>query len=1021
MGLHLGHDGCQRARARCSGPSVPAWEAGAAAGTWNWAWASGPGPGVNAVGPRCGAVRFGPRCCPQSWNSSEEGVVGSRRHGGACRECGMWGKSKGLTRHYPLRGHLIDTAAMAGELWDSYLSEGQRQMIAEGFGVDVVEAAAMVRFWAGLHDIGKACPCFQDQPGGPAPVFLATPDFVPPMGWMHQDPVAHERVTHLVAPHLLARYGYDNTSRPSKSSAHQIAQILGGHHGVYGRALDREHLTDPSGGDARVGTAPGWMSERQEIADLLYDLTGKPVAPRRIAKPAVAVVVTGLIVTADWLASRLGWVKARQAQWERDDPHDWQAHYERAVAYAPRELARTQLQAPRWKPAAAFRDVFPEIKDPHPLQADLDRLPDVIQACGSPDDKQDRRSGLVLITAPTGDGKTESALYAALVLASLSGRPGLAVLLPTMATTNAMWERVTEYVGRQASNAITVTLQHSMAWLNLKYAPGEGPADDTVLTAGCGCVRPNDWLRGRHRGWLSGATVATWDQGAIAALPIRFGCMRWLGISGKTIIIDEAHAYDAYGHALTVRLLEWLGQLRAPVVLLSATLAGGIARRLVNAYRAGAGHHEPSTIEPAYPGWLFADARTGDVIPSEALRTTRARDLPITTITARHTHDPEKPDGRARALLDHLAPLYDATADTGSVLVVCNTVGDAQATYKLLTTHKDGTRRPRVLLLHARMSERRRDKSTDRLKTLLGKTGPRPTRPVIVVSTQVAEQSLDIDADLVISDLAPLAQLLQRAGRCHRHDITGRGTRPAWAPLPSLTVLVPTGQLPPQAWGHGDKQVYQAALLRRTAEHLAQLPTRRIHVPKDVAAAINTVYADYNALAEQTLAQYDDRQLAARDAAQQAAADIRTIPSPCAVTDLYPLTTYDGDEDDLTTRLGAATVRLLPVYLDQKGSHWLNRQRTRPLPEPADGQQLDRATVEDLVRRSIQAPAHYLPFEDSNTHTPDAWADTPIACDLRLLPHHRTGTPAKWKYQAPSGHTLHAHRAHGIVRERGTD
>ncbi|MFF2631166.1 CRISPR-associated helicase Cas3' [Kitasatospora griseola] len=933
----------------------------------------------------------------------------------------MWAKSNGLTRPYPLRGHLIDTAAMAGELWDSYLSEGQRQMIAESFGVDIVNAGALVRFWAGLHDIGKACPCFQDQSRGPSPTFLAEPDFAPSSGWMHQDPVAHERVTHLVAPHLLARHGYDNTSRPSRSPAHQIAQILGGHHGVYGRALDREHLVDPSGGDVRVGTAPGWLRERQEIADLLYSLTGKPAAPCKTAQPSVAVVVTGLIVTADWLASRLGWVKARQAQRERGNPHDWQAHFERAVKYAPRELSRAQLRAPLWKPAGSFRDAFPEIKDPHPLQADLDRLPDVIRGCGKPDDDRGGWSGLALVTAPTGDGKTESALYAALVLASLSGRPGLAVLLPTMATTNAMWERVTEYVGRQAWNTITVTLQHSMAWLNLEYAPGEGPADDMVLTGGCGCVRPNDWLRGRHRGWLAGATVGTWDQGAIAALPTRFGCMRWLGMSGKTIIIDEAHAYDAYGHALTVRLLEWLGQLRAPVVLLSATLAGGIARRLVNAYRAGAGHGTPSTVEPAYPGWLFADARTGDVIASEALKTTRARDLPVATIPARHTHDPKQPGSRAHAILEHLAPLYDATADTGSVLVVCNTVGDAQATYKLLTAHKHGTRRPRVLLLHARMSERRRERGTGMLKKLLGKSGPRPTRPVIVVSTQVAEQSLDIDADLVVSDLAPLAQLLQRAGRCHRHDITGRGTRPAWAPLPSLTVLVPTGQLPPQAWGHGDKQVYEAALLRRTAEHLAQLPARGIHVPRDVAAAINTVYADYNTLAEQALAQHDDRLLAGRDAAKQAAADVRTIPRPDTVTDLYPLTTYDGDEDDLTTRLGADTVRLLPVYVDENNNRWLNRQWTRPLPEPADGQQLDRATVENLVRRSIQAPAHYLPFDDSDTHTPEGWADTPVACDLRLLPHRRTGTPAKWKYQAPSGHTLQAHRAYGLVREGRTD
>ncbi|MFF8775121.1 CRISPR-associated helicase Cas3' [Kitasatospora sp. NPDC015120] len=930
----------------------------------------------------------------------------------------QWGKSHGLLSPYPLPAHLVDTAAMAGELWDSYLSRGQREMIATGFGVTLTHARALVQFWAGLHDVGKACWSHQSLPSGPMPAFLDHPDFAAPAGWMHQDRVGHDRVTHLVTPHLLARYGYDNTSRPSKATAHQIAQILGGHHGVYGRALERAHLTDVCGGDPRACAAPGWLRERQALVELLHTLTGRPAAPAQVAKAGIAIVVTGLVIAADWLASRTAWVKARQAQWRRSDRSHWAAHFERAVKYAPYEIARAELHTPRWKSAETFPDVFPEIEDPYPLQLDLGRLPGLVPAAKG---SWERRGGLVLITAPTGDGKTESALYAARILATACGRPGLAVLLPTMATTNAMWERVTEYVESATSNQVKVTLQHSMAWLHPKYAPGEKPSGESVLThpGGSGRTVPDEWLRGRHRGWLAGITIGTWDQGAIAALPTRFGCMRWLGMSGKTIVIDEAHAYDAYGHALTVRLLEWLGHIGAPVVLLSATLAGSLARRLVQAYRDGAGHPEPTAITPAYPGWLYADGATGTVTASPALETTRRRDLPITTVRARHTHDPHRRNGRAAALLQHLAPLFDPTAAPGSALVVCNTVGDAQATYDLLTVHHGAGRRPRVLLLHARMPEWQREDSTEELKTLLGKKGPRPADPLIVVSTQVAEQSLDIDADLVVSDLAPLAQLLQRAGRCHRHDITGRGTRPSWAASPALTVIVPTGQLPPHAWGSDDRQVYDGALLRRTAEYLNRVPATGMRVPEDVADAIDSVYVDFNGLAELELAEGDDRRRAARDVAHQAAADIRTIPQPRAVTDLYSLTTYEGDEDDLTTRLGADTVRLLPVYTDSDANQWLDPACTETLPGPGDRtDSLTREVVAELVRRTIQAPADYLPASDTATHTPAPWKDTPVARDLRLLPHQLTGPARRWQYHAPTGHRLYVDPDRGLVRRR---
>ncbi|WP_406220617.1 CRISPR-associated helicase Cas3' [Streptomyces decoyicus] len=909
----------------------------------------------------------------------------------------LWGKFECLPYPYPLGCHLLDTAAIAAELWQVYLTEEQRREIADAFAVSTENARWMVSFWAGLHDIGKCCPSFQSQPTGPGPNFLADPVFAGPAGWMHETPVRHERVSHLVLPELLQPYGYDTTSRPRRSVAHQVAQILGGHHGLYGSMLDRMTMADPGSAEPRVGTAPGWTGQRSALVDVVHQACGRPAEASKGAPAGVAVVVTGLVVLADWIASKVGWVLARQREWSAGRDDDWLAHHRRAVEAAPAAVAATQLAAPLWHPAGSFAQAFPQIATPHPLQADLGaRLPGLV-----------KNAGLLLVTAQTGDGKTESGLFSARVLGAASGRAGLAVLLPTMATTDAMWARISHYVSRNAMEDTPVTLLHGLAGLHPDYTGGDA---DAVVEDGCSSTTAGEFLRGRHLGLASGVAVGTWDQAAMAALPVRFNALRWLGLSGKTVIIDEAHAYDAYGHALTVRLLEWLGHLRVPVVLLSATLSGAIARRLVNAYRRGTGHTEPNDAAVAYPGWLFADAETGVITTSPALGSSRRHSLSVNVHEVRQTHDPKRSDGRARRLHQELSPLYDAEQDNGAVLVVCNTVRDAQQTFLALTSRR-GTRCPRVVLLHARMPVWQREEITNIVLDSLGPCALRPEEPLIVVSTQVAEQSLDVDFDLVISDLAPLAQLLQRAGRGHRHALADRGKRPAWAKNPQLVVLSPLGQLPPRAWG----EVYDQALLRRTRDELGKRCGAPVDVPGDVAEMIEAVYAELYELADDALP--DDHERASRETAQAAAADAVAIPAPDNVTDLYIVTDREIDPDQVTTRLGADATRILPIYCTPDGKRWLDPACSHPLPLPAAGhKRLDRETVADLVRLTLQAPASYLPHQAEETYAPREWKRTPMARDLRLLPHPVTDQREIRPFHC-GGHTLRLDPDLGLVRD----
>ncbi|MBO0657265.1 CRISPR-associated helicase Cas3' [Streptomyces triculaminicus] len=890
-----------------------------------------------------------------------------------------WGKERGLDHPYSLGCHAIDTAVMAAALWDRYLTPRQRHVIAHGWGLSETEARQFLICLAGLHDIAKITPGFQacapaaDQVTGlpgydPLPATFRSP--------------SHQRAAHLVLPELLNRVqGLPLTGRPLNLVAHQIAQIIGGHHGTYPPALSHQ-------GDALscpLAAVPGlgdkeWDAQRENLIHLIHHLFGTPRYPTRTARGPAAVVTTGLIVLADWLASQLPWIRDRQRRWDTDRTRSWEAHVRRARRAAPKALREAQLTPPTWRRRRTFPTLFPHLRGQklHPVQESLAKeLPDLASG-----------PGLLLITAPPGEGKTEGALFGERIMGPAAGTKGLAFLLPTMATTDAMWTRVRDHTRANCHTPPPVALLHAMAWLDATYTP------DDLHSATCDPDTVAEWLRGRHRGFLTGIAVGTWDQAALAVLPHRYMAMRWLGLSGKTIIIDEVHAYDAHGHALTLRLLQWLGALGVPVILLSATVTGDTAAALVHAYRHGAGHTDTPPIPISYPGWTYTDHATGTITtPKEALGSHRAHTLTVNTVDCTHTHNPDNTDGRARAILNLLSPLQETS--TGCALIVCNTVADAQATKDLLATAWSTTDRPPLVrLLHARMPARQRAAVTRRIQRWTGRRGKRPTRPFVVISTQIAEQSLDVDFDLVISDLAPLALLLQRAGRGHRHP---RNDRPTWAPTgkPRLAVLVPTGQLPPRHWG----KVYPQSILRRTRDLLRTLhdadddqqikdsiQTKQISVPEDIQDLVDKVYSPEFAKADDIHRIAEDMQLAAT-------ATLYTIDPPNSVRDLHPLTNTDQHPDKIATRLGADSTRVLPTYLTADGRHWLHpTHHTHRTALPRQVDPGDRQTIRRLMNATIPINSEWLAGHDPATDPPATWSDVPGLRDLVLLPHPVTRT-----------------------------
>ncbi|MFI1786224.1 CRISPR-associated helicase Cas3' [Streptomyces rubiginosohelvolus] len=905
----------------------------------------------------------------------------------------LWAKESGLSRPYPVVCHLLDTSAAFQELWDEVVGDGTKLAVAGALGLGLAETRSVVSFWAGLHDIGKISPPFQAQ----VPLLYGPvrddPTYVSAPGAEGERHFRHECASHWSLYSLLAEVGYPTDERlMHRSVSHQIAQLLGGHHGVFGSALKAKQARRASDYNPGLGWG-GWADQRQVHFDELRRATGAFAVPRGGLPAGLAVVVAGLVVVADWLASQVSVIEPRlpRAEWS-GTAAEVDAHWQVAVGSA-RGVVRAARMGRAGFSAEKFGAMFPFA--PNSLQRDLvEHLPAMVTKEGP---------GLVLVTAPTGDGKTEAALFAASLLGRAAGARGLYFALPTMATADAMLPRVEAYAARALSGERALMLLHSMAWLSSPGGDGAGvsndPADGVISAGRETAVEADGWLRGAKRGLLAPLGVGTVDQALGAVLPLRYNVLRLLGLSDKVFVLDEAHAYGPWMHQLLVRLLEWLGEMRAPVVLLSATLTGRTAGSLVDAYRRGAGMREPAGVVPRYPGWLFASAAADVVSPARATKSDRVRTLrvshrPVVWDALESVGAPVLEGGRRAALREVLAPV---AAEGGTALVCCTTVAEAQQTYRdvcaafpELAVTAGGVR-----LLHSRYPADQRARITAECEAAYGKPGGGPgsvRSASVLVATQVVEQSLDFDFDLVVSDLAPIAQLLQRAGRGRRHRRGPLG-RPAWAAAedePALVVLDPfTAEAPepPRSWG----RVYDAGLLVRTSQVLRKRASGGIAVPDDVQRLVDEVYEEdfvdrLDGAAREELVRLDEERLAG-EAAERHLAAWASICSPADVKgDLSKLSAREAGvtQELLTTRLGADTGRVLCLYQHPDGRTTLDPEGMADVPGGGRwGLQPDELAA--VARRVAPVPGRWLRSGGSAAEVPQEWGTHPSLRDLVLL------------------------------------
>jgi CRISPR-associated endonuclease/helicase Cas3 len=361
---------------------------------------------------------------------------------------------------------------------------------------------------------------------------------------------------------------------------------------------------------------------------------------------------------------------------------------------------------------------------------------------------------LVIIETPMASGKTEAALAIADILIRERGAGGIYYALPTQATGDQMFRRVAEFLRSHPARIdddVELHLLHSRSDLNPNYADlkpsalydSDGNREPAVVAS--------SWFKARKRGLISPCAVGTLDQALMAAMQVRYMFVRLFGLSGKVVIIDEVHAYDIYTSEIPYSLLRWLGALGTPVVLLSATLPAHRRNMLIRAYAPRIQMLPPIS----YPS-VLAVSRDDSAVLAQKVEEIDRRALSLTAVTVKYSER-----------FDTTADLLEADlAQGGTAACFVNTVDDAQTLYQYLRRNLSFSGDTEFILFHARFPANRRLEIEQRVDRLFGKgpdERPNPERPrrAVVVATQVLEQSLDVDFDVMVTDIAPIDFVLQ--------------------------------------------------------------------------------------------------------------------------------------------------------------------------------------------------------------------------------------------------------------------
>lgn len=622
------------------------------------------------------------------------------------------GKSDAEGNVRPAVLHMLDVAACA-----ELLIEGHTAFA----GISAAQRRALV-ILVGLHDVGKISESFR--------ALIQKNERGNPLHWE----LSHFLLCGIL-DEILCKFGGDYSMRQ------ELYAAVAGHHG---------QPPSPAGGNRRersrrnraIGSAE--FDARNWVAALLELFPGASLEGISVEDAKeLSWVLSGITVTADWVGSNILWFPVKQGSRDLGEALEESRRQARtAVENAGLEipgLARLNSSTPYG------------LSDLRPMQEAVMN----IELGAGPQ--------LAVIEDSTGTGKTEAALILAHRMIEKRKARGIFFALPTMATSNAMFERMNGFVAKMYENPPSLVLAHSRAKLSTAVREVTGAErDETPEATG------TEWLTdGRRRALLATVGVGTVDQALLGVLPTRFSTLRLFGLADKLLIVDEAHSYDPYMQRELEALLTMHARLGGSAILMTASLPLKMRQAYVSAFQRGIRQPEASFDDRSYPGLhlISSNILSASVRPAPA----SSRRIQI---------------NRVPSHLGAIDLLVGAEATGATCVWIRNAVDDAIDA--VLELKKHGIE---AYLLHARFAliDRLRLEST--VMEQFGKK--RKSREgKVLVATQVVEASLDLDFDVMVSDLAPIGSLIQRAGRLWRHmDERPESERPV--PGPCLHVVSP--------------------------------------------------------------------------------------------------------------------------------------------------------------------------------------------------------------------------------------
>ncbi len=882
----------------------------------------------------------------------------------------LWAKSPKTSADPPdghaVIAHLLDVAACVWEILEREPAS-TLALVAQDLNLEVAQARAWVCALAGLHDLGKASPAFQQKwPVGRERVKTH-------LSWLGNqrlptDDTPHNHITQVTLPDFLVGCGWDF------DVAEKVSDAIGAHHGFRATGGELQQALE-----TRERGKKDWDEARLELFKAVLEACGVGQAPSIMSLSGAAFQrIAGLTSFADWVGSSFAFASF---------DGDARAYFERAKVQA-----RAKLDAIGWVPReplmtqeTPINTVFSYL-DQHfkarPLQDALERLLEVDQPA------------LFIIEAPMGEGKTEAALYAHLELQRRVLHRGLYIALPTQATGNAMFERTKAFLasrGRQTPPDLQLlhgATELSEAFQSIKIEPNttdERDQHDQVVA--------RVWFSNRKRALLSEYGVGTVDQALLSILNVKHQFVRLWGLGNRVVVLDEVHAYDAYTGGLIAVLVRWLHALGSSVILMSATLPDRTRRELLEAFGA------KNVPTEKYP-------RITRVVDGQAMaQTFKTRD-----------QRPIRLERLPNDIPSLAAKLLELTRRGGCAACIVNTVQRAQDLYRALEVEFEAVD---VHLFHARYPMEDRLKRENEVLRLFGKADVsiNPNRPsrAILIGTQVIEQSLDLDFDVMISDLAPVDLLLQRSGRLHRHTVNDAQRHGHDTPRLLVSGLEFEGDAPDL--GDGWDKVYAPWILLKTWQVLENtvqhavfqgqentvqdgVPEKLVRVlnfPDDIDALVQRVYDDVTPadLPPGLLEQFEKAQAQSQkdDLEMRTAAKHAVIGNDPMGADWENAKDKSVDEDDpripglgrALTRLGEDSIAVVPMFL-RDGKLYLLETDTQPV---TLGAKVELKDAREIYKRSLglsrKAVVHGIETHLKLHGLKRPWQKTPLLQNLYPL------------------------------------